>query len=463
MGKLCTCLSSLSGCRYEQCAWIGSYTCPRKPPSATAGKEIHQDPEANQCRQSEAARGRTVRNRFSLRQPSSEPQPEIEWQPLKSATVEAAHAHLGVTRHPYRDWITGESFRLVKKARVARLTGAANFRDLRRRATRSIRADRNAHWCAFAEETERAAACGDSRKLYQMVRRASRGSLGEGLNRWKEHFDELLNHPTPATDVAVEPTDEYDCNAAPPTVDEVRDILRHLRNNKAPGENGIPAEVYKAVPDVFPLWVHRVFNAVWLSETYLADWSEAILLPLFKNGDRRLCSNYRGISLIDMVAKVLAVLLLGRFQGIRDLRTRRSQGGFRPGRGCVDQIFSLRRTLEQRWAYQQPTVLFFVDYAAAFDSVDRGSLWRIMEADGMPAKLLRLIKSYYRSTRARLCAYGEESETFEVKTGVRQGCALSPTLFNYTIDYILGKAHLDYAGVAAFFNKNDIANLGGPR
>ncbi|CAE1309194.1 unnamed protein product [Acanthosepion pharaonis] len=71
-----------------------------------------------------------------------------------------------------------------------------------------------------------------------------------------------------------------------------------------------------------------------------------------------------------------------------------------------------------------------------------------MEADGMPAKLLRLIKGYYRSTRARVRAYSEESEMFEVKTGVHQGCALSPTLFNYTIEYILGKALRDYAGVA---------------
>ncbi|CAE1256060.1 unnamed protein product [Acanthosepion pharaonis] len=145
--------------------------------------------------------GLELRNR-SLLQPSSEPLPEIEWQALKSATVEAAHAHRGVTRHRYRDWITGESLRLVEKAP---LTGAANFCDLRRRATSAIRADRNAHWRAFAEETERPAACGDSRKLYQMVRRASRGTtgvsetlrsrdgaiitgLGERLNRLKENL-----------------------------------------------------------------------------------------------------------------------------------------------------------------------------------------------------------------------------------------------------------------------------------
>ena len=67
-----------------------------------------------------------------------------------------------------------------------------------------------------------------------------------------------------------------------------------------------------------------------------------------------------------------------------------------------------------------------------------------MEADGMPAKLLRLIQAYYRVTRARVRAYGEESATFEVKTGVRQGCALSPILFNYVIDYILNEALQDF-------------------
>ena len=110
-----------------------------------------------------------------------------------------------------------------------------------------------------------------------------------------------------------------------PTVDEVHDILRLLRNNKAPGEDGIPTEVYKAMPDVFALWVYRVFNAVWLSESYPADWSEAILLPFFKKGDRKLCSNYREISLIDVVAKAFTVLILRRFQSVRDLRTCPSQ------------------------------------------------------------------------------------------------------------------------------------------
>ena len=117
-----------------------------------------------------------LHNRFSLLQQRSDLQPETEWQALKSATIEAAHTHLGVTLRRYRDWITGESLQQAEKARVVRLTGAANFRDLRRRAIHSIRADRITHWRAFTKETERAAACGNSCKLYQMMKRASRSS-----------------------------------------------------------------------------------------------------------------------------------------------------------------------------------------------------------------------------------------------------------------------------------------------
>nr|VZH95009.1 unnamed protein product [Spirometra erinaceieuropaei] len=147
-------------------------------------------------------------------------------------------------------------------------------------------------------------------------------------------------------------------------------------------------------------------------------------------GDKTRCENYRGISLIDVAAKIFAIVLLRRFQAVRDSRTRPNQAGFRAGRGCADQIFTLRRILEFRHSYQQPTAACFVDFAAAFDSVHRESLWRIMALDGVPAKIIAMIKAYYRSTTARVL-----------------GCILSPILFNYAIDWILGRVLRDSDGV----------------
>ncbi len=75
-----------------------------------------------------------------------------------------------------------------------------------------------------------------------------------------------------------------------------------------------------------------------------------------------------------------------------------------------------------------------VDFASAFDSVGRGPLWRIVAADGMPPKLLRLFKAYYALTKMKVRANGCDSMPFEIRSGVRKGWALSPTLFSYIID-----------------------------
>ncbi len=132
---------------------------------------------------------------------------------------------------------------------------------------------------------------------------------------------------------------------------------------------------------------------------------------------------------------------LTRFQ-----RTSYNQSSFRPRRSCTNQMHNLRRTLEQRWRFQQATVMCFIGFASALDSVDRNSLWWIMAADGMPPKLLRLIKAYYASTKMKVGASGSDSMPFEIHSGVRQGCALFPTIFNYIIDWILGQALQDNPG-----------------
>jgi hypothetical protein len=106
----------------------------------------------------------------------------------------------------------------------------------------------------------------------------------------------------------------------------------------------------------------------------------------------------------------------------------------------VDQIFALRQILGHRNEFQQPTVVAFLDFIGAFDSGHRPSLWNIMRADGMPDKLVRLIAAYYAHTTAAVRVGGSDSDSFEISSGVRQGCVLSPTVFNYAVDWILSRA-----------------------
>nr|VZH90215.1 unnamed protein product [Spirometra erinaceieuropaei] len=70
-----------------------------------------------------------------------------------------------------------------------------------------------------------------------------------------------------------------------------------------------------------------------------------------------------------------------------------------------------------------------------------------MALDGVPAKIIAMIKAYYRSTTARVLVRNNLSQPFGIRSCVRQGCILSPILFNYAIDWILGRAPRESDGV----------------
>nr|VZI19008.1 unnamed protein product [Spirometra erinaceieuropaei] len=244
------------------------------------------------------------------------------------------------------------------------------------------------------------------------------------------------------------PTYAVPCDPSP-SEGEVADAIRKLRNNKVPGEDGIPAEIFKSCVDTLKPWLHEVIERAWRDEVVPDDWGLGILVPILEKGDKSRCQNQRGINLIDVAAKIFATILLRRFQAVRDSRTRPNQAGFRAGRGCVDQIFTLRRILEFRHSCQQPTAVCFIDFAAAFDSVHREFLWRIMALDGVPTTIIAMIKTYYLSTTARVLVRNNRSQTFGIRSGVRQGFIVSPILFNYAIGWILGRALRDSDGVAS--------------
>nr|VZI39372.1 unnamed protein product [Spirometra erinaceieuropaei] len=270
---------------------------------------------------------------------------------------------------------------------------------------------------------EQASNAGDTRKLYRLIRQVSGkpstpsdsvrdvngGFIADNsakVERWREHFEHHLNFDTQPTSLLLSSSAEflpsltYAVPCDPSSDGEVADAIRKLRNNKAPGEDGIPAEIFKSCVDTLAPWLHEVIERAWRDEVIPDDWGLGILVSILKKGDKTRCENYRGISLIDVAARIFAIVLLRRFQAVRDSRTRPNPADFRAGRGCADQIFALRRILEFRHSYRQPTAVCFIDFAAAFDSVHRESLWRIMALDGVPAKIIVMIKAYYRSATA---------------------------------------------------------------
>ena len=183
--------------------------------------------------------------------------------------------------------------------------------------------------------------------------------------------------------------------------------------------------------------LYGLFKKIWEEEEIPLEWKERLLIKIPKKGDLGLCSNYRGITLLSVPRKVLNRIILERLKGPVDHTLRDQQAGFRPGRSCTDQITALRIIVEQSIEWNSPLYVNFVDYEKAFDSIDRETLWKLLRHYGVPVKFVNLIRNSYEGLSCRVVHEGKLTEKFEVKTGVRQGCLLSPFLFILAIDWIM--------------------------
>jgi len=161
-----------------------------------------------------------------------------------------------------------------------------------------------------------------------------------------------------------------------------------------------------------------------------------VVVALFKKGDQRVCANYRGITLLSLSGKVYSKVLERRVRPIVEPQIEEEQCGFRPGRGTMDQLFTLARILEGAWEYAYPVYMCFVDLEKAYDRVPREILWEVLREYGVRGSLLRAIQSLYSQSESCVRVLGSKSDPFPVRVGLRQGCALSPILFVIFMDGI---------------------------
>ncbi len=154
-----------------------------------------------------------------------------------------------------------------------------------------------------------------------------------------------------------------------------------------------------------------------------------------------------GISLLDIIGKVYTRVLLGRLQAAMDCHLEEAQMGFRSGRSYFDVLFTMGQLISWSREYRWPLFACFVDLKKAYDCVNRDALWFVLRQQGVPAKLVELLWDLHTGSTATIKAFGGESEPFEIKRGVRQGCNIAPLLFNIFLDYVVKQAspHLQAA------------------
>ena len=270
--------------------------------------------------------------------------------------------------------------------------------------------------------------------------------------QWQQHFNEILNIPSEYDQEVIDRLPQHTPHLEldePPTLDELLEALSKLKRGKACGKTGIPPELLVYGSAEVHVRLLQIMKDVWRAGTVVSDWKDAIIVPIPKKGDLRKCSNWRGISLLDVAGKVFARIVQERIQVIAEEILPDSQCGFRKGRGCTDMIFVARQLVEKCREHDDTLFVLFVDLRKAYDSVPRPALWQVLEKYGIPPNMLSIIRSFHDGMQAEIRVGDTTTDKIKVLNGLRQGCTLAPSLFNLYFNAMMSawRAKCPEAGV----------------
>ena len=169
-------------------------------------------------------------------------------------------------------------------------------------------------------------------------------------------------------------------------------------------------------------------------------------IPIPKKGNAKECSNYCTIALISHASKLILKFLQARLQQYVNPELPDVQARFRKGKGTKDQIANIHWIIEKAREFQKNIYLCFIDCAKVFDCMDHNKLWKILKEMGIP-DLTCLLRNLYAGQEATVRTGHRTTDWFQIGKRVRQGCLLSPCLFNLYAEYIMRNAGLEEAQV----------------
>ncbi len=208
---------------------------------------------------------------------------------------------------------------------------------------------------------------------------------------------------------------------------EINEVVKKLQSCKAPALDEIRLEMLKALDIVELSWLKHLVSVTWRSKTVLLEWQTGVMFPIFKKGDRRVCSNYQGITLLSLPGKFYSRVLERRLQPIITLWIQKEQHRFYPGHGTTDQLFPLACLLVGFMGVCLSSLPVFCGLEESLRPCLPGST----VGDTTGVWVIGAIDASYLVPVSENCVYilSTKSNMFLVCFGLSQGCPLCPILF----------------------------------
>ncbi len=257
------------------------------------------------------------------------------------------------------------------------------------------------------------------------------GSLYKGDSTNRDH----TQPPIGQTVRGRKDQEEADILQQPFTGAELSQAIALIKREKAVGTDDIPNEFLKEGGPKLREELLNLMNTAREVEKTPSTWRDSKTPLLFKKGVQEDLDNYRGLNINSNVGKLYTRMILGRMD--QDVEARQLLGymqhAFRQGWSAMEALFVLTQVVQWKQLQKQPerrVYLAFLDVSKAYDTVNRESLWRVLNEMGYGGKTTRVIKSLYTDLQTKVMFGDIVTDYIPIERGLKQGCVLSPILFS---------------------------------
>ena len=392
--------------------------------------------------------------------------PNKSWISWKNKFLETVNMHAPLKRRKVSNkqipWLTNDLFLkrrekiyLKRKAVLSKsMTDWSAYRNARNRYNKLVKDTIRSYYQTKLHNTQ-----GDLKKTWKTINELINKSKKQNMipeikidsveitdpititNAFNRHFVEMgdrLSTNIPQSNVAPEsylndlqnPVNKLTC-FRDITQTEILNLLHGLVSSKASGMDGISAKVLKIAAPVIAPSLALIFNQSISTGIFPSDWKIARVTPIFKTGAKHDMGNYRPISVISIVSKIMEKLIYNQLYDylINSNILSNSQHGFRPCHSTTTALLDITNRWYQSMDVGQLNGVVFLDLKKAFDTVDHDILLQKLQIYGINGLALNWLKSYL-SDRIQYCQVnGHLSNPLTVTTGIPQGSGLGPLLF----------------------------------
>ncbi|KAI5743600.1 hypothetical protein M8J77_020048 [Diaphorina citri] len=396
-----------------------------------------------------------------------------EWNTVKNTIVNALERSVGKqSKIPKKEWITQEILDKMEGRRQLKNNNTEEGKKLYKKMNNELRRETDKareQWmeeqCERIEELEKYS---KTEEMYKVVKNLTKkkptvinkqgmkkkngvitSDVEENKTVWVKYIKELYDTEAneEMDDVENENECEHDKIGTKIEIWEVKKAIKELKNNKALGSDGIPAEALKTLGISAVSRITELINKIYDTGIWPEDLVKTILVPLPKKPNATECKDYRTISFICHLTKAITKILMKRIEGKIEDNMGDDQFGFRKGRGTRDAIACVRMLSERILDVNRELYVCFVDWEKAFDRVNWNILLRVLREIDLNWKERRLIRQLYKGQKVVVRVEEEETEEIIIGRGVRQGCCMSPALFNLYAEKLLEEALENSPGV----------------